>query len=81
MNKRDEMNYQRGLRQAWSDMLYECLSHLGVDEASLPALALEREQAIAVLRELCQEFGDNDWPDDLALPDIIDKHLGAYLRK
>jgi hypothetical protein len=41
----------------------------------------ERKQAIAVLRELCGKFGDNDWPDDLYLSDIIEKHLGDYLEE
>ena len=36
---------------------------------------IEREAAIRVLRCVCSEFGDNDWPDDLHLSDVIEKHL------
>lgn len=39
----------------------------------------ERTAAIAILRELCAEFGDNSWPDTLHLADVIEKHLGKHL--
>jgi hypothetical protein len=40
---------------------------------------IERKGIIAALRELCAAFGDNDWPDDLDLRDVIEKHLGKHL--
>lgn len=40
---------------------------------------LEREQTISALRELCAVFGDNDWPEDLNLADVVEKHLGKHL--
>jgi hypothetical protein len=40
---------------------------------------LEREKTISALRELCAAFGDNDWPNDLHLADVIEKHLGKHL--
>lgn len=27
-----------------------------------------------------KDFGDNEWPDNLHLADVIDKHLDRYLR-
>lgn len=39
----------------------------------------ERATTIAALRSLCAEFGDNDWPDDLHLADVVEKHLGKHL--
>lgn len=27
------------------------------------------------LRDLCRQYGDNDWPDDLHPVDAIEKHL------
>ena len=39
----------------------------------------EREVAVAALRELCGEYGDNDWADDLHLADVIEKHLRRHL--
>lgn len=35
----------------------------------------ERERAIVALRDLCKYVGDNDWPDELDLADIIEKHI------
>jgi hypothetical protein len=31
------------------------------------------------LRNLCRDFGDNDWDDDLHLADVVEKHLGRHL--
>ena len=40
---------------------------------------LERGEAVAALRSICAEHGDNNWPDELHLADAINKHLGKYL--
>lgn len=45
----------------------------------LHALQIERRFAIAELRSICKAIGDNDWPDELDLSDIIEKHLGDYI--
>jgi len=39
----------------------------------------ERRDVINALRQLCADFGDNDWPDNLHLGDVIEKHLAPYL--
>jgi hypothetical protein len=39
----------------------------------------ERKETINVLREICEYYGDNDWPDNLHLADIIEKHLFRHL--
>lgn len=41
----------------------------------------ERRGAILLLRKVCEKIGDNDWPDNLDLRDIIDKHLLSHLEK
>lgn len=68
-------------RAAWSRMLQECVRELGYDdpEAQKTRWILERGAAIAQLRDLCGRFGDNEWPDNLHLADVIEKHLGRYL--
>lgn len=38
-------------------------------------LRREREAAVAMLRVECAAYDDNDWPDNLHLADIIEKHL------
>ena len=42
-------------------------------------LQRERRAAIAALREICEDFGDNDWSDDTPLVDIIRQHLAPHL--
>jgi hypothetical protein len=43
--------------------------------------SVEREESVAMLRTVCTNFGDNDWPDDLHLADVIEKHLWRHLEK
>lgn len=40
---------------------------------------LERQEILNQLRRVCNDFGDNDWPDDLHLGDVIEKHLAGHL--
>jgi hypothetical protein len=77
----DEQSYIEGSRRAWLFMLRECLRQLGVDdvEAGKAQWVSERQEAIARLRHVCASFGDNNWPDDLHLADIIEKHLRRHL--
>lgn len=57
------------------------LDELGYNslEEKQAAWILEREEAIAILRKVCAAYGDNDWPDDLSLGDVITRHLEKYL--
>lgn len=41
----------------------------------------ERPYVIAMLRTICETWGDNDWPDDLHISDIIEKHLLRYINE
>jgi len=43
--------------------------------ARVEHLEQERAEAIQVLRRVCERLGDNDWPDNLHLVDILSKHL------
>jgi hypothetical protein len=82
VNEREERCYLDGQRSAWVHLLGECLRQLGYDspEAGAARWVKEREEAVAALRGLCGEFGDNDWDESLYLPDVLDKHLGDHLR-
>lgn len=71
--------YLRGNRAAWTRMLQTCLRELGYESAKKDAWILEREEAVAALREICGLHGDNEWPDSLNLADVIDKHLARHL--
>lgn len=84
MTEKEELAYIEGQQTIWRVMLRKCIAHLipQYDEPGDKQLALlvaERSEAIAILRNLCEEFGDNDWDEDLYLADIIDKHLGKHL--
>lgn len=50
------------------------------DKRTAKQYAIERTETVHALRELCKEFGDNDWSDDLHLADVIEKHLARHLR-
>jgi len=76
-----ELSYNIGKKVAWATMLRQCIKELGVEnpDAGEAKWILEREAAISTLRQVCDDFGDNDWKDDLHLSDIIEKHLARHL--
>lgn len=78
MNKND---YERGQRAAWQQILGECIQQLGYETLEVSAVSWikEREATVAALRSACEAHGDNDWPDDLHLADVIEKHLCRHL--
>lgn len=81
VDEQRDLTYSRGRRMAWLFMLQKCCHELGYDDLEVAKAGWigERELAISALRDVCEEFGDNDWPDDLALSDVIEKHLHRYL--
>lgn len=83
MTEKDELNYERGSRAAWLSMLGECLRQLGYEdiEAQKAAWVKEREATIAALRYACGKHGDNDWPNDMHLADVIGKHLVRHISR
>lgn len=71
-----EQEWDWGYRAAMRSILGKVLVELKDDpDISAERLLAERADAIATLRRLCKEYGDNDWPDKLHLSDIIEKHL------
>lgn len=78
----DEISYQAGKRTAWLEVLHLCNYALGYSqETEVSYLLVEREAAVAALRALCEDFGDNDWTGDTSLVDVIENHLAAHLRE
>ncbi|MFA4974135.1 MAG: hypothetical protein WC683_16115 [bacterium] len=73
--------YAEGNRHALIQMAGHLIAELGATEStpSLASLMLraqkERLETVSALRRLCARHGDNDWPDDLYLPDVIEKHI------
>lgn len=73
--------YIAGSRRTVRRMLSWCLNELEVDDPDRARTLwlLERTDLVLTLRNVCRDFGDNHWPDDLHLGDVIEKHLVPYL--
>lgn len=71
-----EKAYILGQKQVYGKLFGIAARELNYDKEKINFN--ERIDTIAKLRSECESFGDNDWPDDLYLPDIIEKHLCDY---
>lgn len=76
-----EEGYEAGNKMAWLMILNEALRHLSQDMPDAAKLTSERTLTILALRTICRDFGDNDWPDELNLADVLNKHLLPYLEE
>lgn len=76
----DETAYIQGSNAAWRRILAEAIRELG-PEGTAERWRVERADIVAALRDICEDHGDNDWPDNLHLADVITKHLGRYLQE
>lgn len=79
MTPTEEHAFTEGHRAAWRSILARALAELGYDAPREARVIAELESARLALRKLCTEHGDNSWPDDLHLADVIEKRLGRYL--
>lgn len=79
MTDEEETAYELGRKSAFQSLLSECLRELGSEGRDKHGWAAERAAAVSALRALCDTYGDNDWPDNLHLADVINKHLASYL--
>jgi hypothetical protein len=83
--EKEDRAYVRGRQAAYLEIFRTVAMELDFlkDEeqikSKLSHLLQERHFAIDALRTVCGMHGDNDWPDNLYLPDIIEKHLGRQL--
>ena len=76
----DEKEFQRGSESAWRTLLLLALTNLDEESHTAEAWRAERALTVAALREVCEEFGDNEWEPDLTLADVVEKHLARRLR-
>ncbi len=79
MSDEEEKAYELGRKSAFRSLLGECLREVGTDARTAHGWQLERAELVAALRNLCEDYGDNEWPDELNLSDVINKHLLPYL--
>ena len=79
VEKIKEQYYGQGERAILTRQLREIIRGLGYPKEKegrhRNALIIEREEAIASLRSLCEVLGDNHWGEDLHLADIINNHI------
>lgn len=83
MTESEERAYIQGQRAVWLSVMRVAIRELcddGIDLDPVTMLA-EREAAIAALRDVCEDHGDNDWDEDLHLADIIRNHLQKHLEE
>lgn len=71
-----ERGHQQGETSAWTEIALIAINKLHVDDKAYAGLVVWKSQTIAALRRLCDEFGDNEWPDTLHPADVLKNHLG-----
>lgn len=79
MSDSEEQAYVQGSANAWRAMLQQCIMNLGGEDRDRESWRLERADVVSALRNLCRDFGDNDWDDDMRLADVIERHLAKDL--
>lgn len=80
----DERKWIDGNRAAFRHVMQHAMGELislGVPAKELEHVGLlaEHEAVRQALRFACAEYGDNDWPDNLSLVDVVNKHLLPHL--
>jgi hypothetical protein len=79
MDDAQERAYVIGQRQVWASLLAQCVRQLGAADWPHARLVKEREDTIAMLRQICARYGDNEWEPELYLADIVASHLWNHL--
>lgn len=69
-----------GQEEVAKSLLSFLAAYLPAGDLAGVTLAAEMSDARRVVRDLCEEFGDTDWDESLHLADVIDRHLGRYLK-
>ena len=75
--KVNEQDWLEGNRSAWKAMLTECLRQLEYHDTDGPSWIVEREAVIAMLREACTLYGNNDWKDQYHLGDVVENLIDS----
>lgn len=75
-----EKDYMQGKERALLGILQHVHEKLGQEDtaAAQSKWIVERAETVLALRSIFDALGDNDWPDDLYLPDIVGR-LENYL--
>ena len=85
-----QLGHEAGEQEAWRKLLRKCLKELGQLDLDTKVLrditqgwwVLERHDTLNAIKTVFEEEGwIVEWPDDLSLPDIIEKHLWRNFRQ
>lgn len=81
MTPKEEQHWTAGNRAAYASLLQVCVRHLGCDDpaAEHASWLIERQELSVIIRRLCEEYGNADYPDNLHLGDVLTKYLEPYL--
>lgn len=76
-----EESYMRGRKEMAMSVVRGLMPDLELDgdAATCASLSIQIVDAKSMLRNICDDHGDNDWQDDLHLVDILGKHLHDHL--
>ena len=76
-----EAGYSAGRRSAYRTLLMQCARELGKGDPLTEAAAMmaELSDTKVALRRVCEKFGDIDYPENLYLADVVEKHLERHL--
>jgi hypothetical protein len=72
--------FEAGRQAVFRSMLGFITGELHGDERKVAGAIAHLIDVKTALRGLCEEFGCNEWPDDLNLSDVVEKHLGRKIR-
>ena len=64
-----------GQQAAYTRILDLVIRELRGDDLTREQLLSERAETLLLLRRLCADSGDPNWPEDAYIPDVIEKHL------
>jgi len=75
-----EKDFEAGKRVVLTQLVLSALKELGYEKVeSLESLIIQREETVHVLRQICTQYGDNDWNSELPLGHVLKEHLWNHL--
>jgi len=79
-----DYSYIEGRKASLIGLLRYVMRELGQEDYEAldkAVLALELEETKQQLRNICYDLGCNSWPDNLYLPDVVEKYLARTIRE
>jgi hypothetical protein len=85
-DEKNERHYINGRNAALRHTMLHLAHQLGIFSGDDPLVKIaylydENQRVRLALRDICEKLGCNDWPDNLDLGDVMEKHLEPALRE